>query len=297
MINLDHLTTEKNNEKSVHLDEMTIGESLIAMNNEDKQVAQAVEAVLPVIEKVVEAVIDSFNHQGRLIYFGAGTSGRLGILDAAECVPTFGIDSEMVVGLIAGGPSAMINAIEGAEDDASLGKFDLEQLHLNANDTVIGIAASGRTPYVIGGLDYAKSIGATTVSLACNKNAKMSSHAKYPIEVDCGPEFLTGSTRLKAGSAQKMILNMISTLSMVGIGKVYKNLMVDLKPTNLKLVERSKHIIMQATGCTYDQAENLFEASGENVKTAIVMFLTHSTFEEAEALLKASNGFVRKSIQ
>lgn len=297
MINLDHLTTEKNNEKSVHLDEMTIGESLIAMNNEDKQVAQAVEAVLPVIEKVVEAVIDSFNHQGRLIYFGAGTSGRLGILDAAECVPTFGIDSEMVVGLIAGGPSAMINAIEGAEDDDSLGKFDLEQIHLNANDTVIGIAASGRTPYVIGGLDYANSIGATTVSLTCNKNAKMSSHAKYPIEVDCGPEFLTGSTRLKAGSAQKMILNMISTLSMVGIGKVYKNLMVDLKPTNLKLVERSKHIIMQATGCTYDQAENLFEASGENVKTAIVMFLTHSTFEEAEALLKASNGFVRKSIQ
>lgn len=297
MINLDHLTTEKNNEKSVHLDEMTIGESLIAMNNEDKQVAQAVEGVLPVIEKVVEAVIDSFNHQGRLIYFGAGTSGRLGILDAAECVPTFGIDSEMVVGLIAGGPSAMINAIEGAEDDASLGKFDLEQLHLNANDTVIGIAASGRTPYVIGGLDYANSIGATTVSLACNKNAKMSSHAKYPIEVDCGPEFLTGSTRLKAGSAQKMILNMISTLSMVGIGKVYKNLMVDLKPTNLKLVERSKHIIMQATGCTYDQAENLFEASGENVKTAIVMFLTHSTFEEAEVLLKAANGFVRKSIQ
>ncbi|MQW23371.1 MULTISPECIES: N-acetylmuramic acid 6-phosphate etherase [unclassified Lactococcus] len=297
MINLDHLTTEKNNEKSVHLDEMTVGESLIAMNNEDKQVAQAVEGILPVIEKVVEAVIDSFNHQGRLIYFGAGTSGRLGILDAAECVPTFGIDSEMVVGLIAGGPSAMINAIEGAEDDASLGKFDLEQLHLNANDTVIGIAASGRTPYVIGGLDYANSIGATTVSLACNKNAKMSSHAKYPIEVDCGPEFLTGSTRLKVGSAQKMILNMISTLSMVGIGKVYKNLMVDLKPTNLKLVERSKHIIMQATGCTYDQAENLFEASGENVKTAIVMFLTHSTFEEAEVLLKATNGFVRKSIQ
>ncbi|KKJ71124.1 N-acetylmuramic acid-6-phosphate etherase, partial [Enterococcus faecium MRSN 4777] len=193
------------------------------------------------------------------IYMGAGTSGRLGVLDAAECVPTFGVEPEMVIGLIAGGEEAMTVAVEGAEDSYELGQEDLIKLNLTKNDIVIGIAASGRTPYVIGGLDYAKSIGAVTGTISCNKQAEISKHADFPIEVDAGPEFLTGSTRLKSGTAQKLILNMISTISMIGIGKVFNNLMVDVKPTNEKLIERSKRIIMQATEADYETAEKYFE--------------------------------------
>lgn len=296
MLNLENLTTEKVNQSSAQLDEMSLHERLLAMNKEDQKVALAVKQVLPTIERIIDKVIGSFKSGGRLIYMGAGTSGRLGVLDAAECVPTFGVPPELVVGLIAGGEQAMTMAVEGAEDDFMLGAADLQTLGLTKEDTVIGIAASGRTPYVIGGLDFAQKAGATTATISCNRNAEISKHAAFAIEVDCGAEFLTGSTRLKAGTAQKLILNMISTLSMVGIGKVYKNLMVDLKPTNEKLVERSKRIIMQATDCSYDEAVKAFEDSDRTVKTAIVMILTQSNKDKAESLLAVSDGFVKNAI-
>ncbi|WP_270329017.1 N-acetylmuramic acid 6-phosphate etherase [Enterococcus malodoratus] len=296
MINLENLTTERRNETTFGLDEMSVAEAVKLMNQEDHKVSEAVAEQLPQIEKVVETTIASFKKDGRLIYMGAGTSGRLGVLDAAECVPTFGVEPEMVVGLIAGGEQAITVAVEGAEDDIELGAQDLKDLKLTENDMVIGIAASGRTPYVIGGLDYARSIGAATGTIACNKGAEISKHADLPIEVDCGPEFLTGSTRLKSGTAQKLILNMISTISMIGIGKVYNNLMVDVKPTNEKLVERSKRIIMQATEADYETAARYFEAADQNVKLAIVMILTDSTKEVAAEKLIQAGGFVKKTM-
>ncbi|MGM0173392.1 N-acetylmuramic acid 6-phosphate etherase [Enterococcus sp. DIV0800] len=296
MINLENLTTERRNETTFGLDEMSVAQAVHLMNQEDHKVPDAVADQLPQIEKVIEATIAAFKKDGRLIYMGAGTSGRLGVLDAAECVPTFGVEPEMVVGLIAGGEQAMTVAVEGAEDNAELGAQDLKDLHLTENDMVIGIAASGRTPYVIGGLDYARSIGAATGTIACNKGAVISQHAAMPIEVDCGPEFLTGSTRLKSGTAQKLILNMISTISMIGIGKVYNNLMVDVKPTNEKLVERSKRIIMQATEVDYETAARYFDEAEQNVKLAIVMILTDSTKDEAAEKLIQADGFVKKTI-
>ena len=295
-MNLEKLTTERRNEETFGLDEMSVSTALEKMNKEDKKVAEAVEKALPMIEPVIEKTIESFNQGGRLIYLGAGTSGRLGVLDAAECVPTFGVEASMVVGLIAGGEKAMTLAVEGAEDDLELGKQDLIDLQLTKNDMVIGIAASGRTPYVIGALDYAKSIGAHTGSLACNMNAEISQHAEFPIEVDCGAEFLTGSTRLKSGTAQKLILNMISTISMIGIGKVYNNLMVDVRPTNEKLVERSKRIIMQATECDYQTAEKTFIQAEEDVKLAIVMILTNSEKDEAQEKLAQAKGFIKHTL-
>jgi N-acetylmuramic acid 6-phosphate etherase len=295
-MNLEKLTTERRNEETFGLDEMSVSTALEKMNKEDKKVAEAVEKALPMIEPVIEKTIESFNHGGRLIYLGAGTSGRLGVLDAAECVPTFGVEASVVVGLIAGGEKAMTLAVEGAEDDLELGKQDLIDLQLTKNDMVIGIAASGRTPYVIGALDYAKSIGAHTGSLACNMNAEISQHADFPIEVDCGAEFLTGSTRLKSGTAQKLILNMISTIAMIGIGKVYNNLMVDVRPTNEKLVERSKRIIMQATDCDYQTAEKTFIQAEEDVKLAIVMILTNSEKDEAQEKLVQAKGFIKNTL-
>lgn len=295
-INLENLTTERRNEATFGLDEMTVQEACQKMNQEDQKVAVAVEKELESIEKVVAATIAAFKKGGRLIYMGAGTSGRLGVLDAAECVPTFGVDPEMVVGLIAGGDQAMTVAVEGAEDSAELGANDLHELKLNENDMVVGIAASGRTPYVIGGLDYARQVGAATGTISCNKDAEISKHAQFPIEVDCGPEFLTGSTRLKSGTVQKLILNMISTISMIGIGKVYNNLMVDVKATNEKLVERSKRIIMQATEVDYETADHFFTAADENVKLAIVMILTDSDKDVAAQKLIAADGFVKKTI-
>lgn len=295
-MNLEKLTTERRNEETFGLDEMSVSTALEKMNKEDKKVAEAVEKALPMIEPVIEKTIESFNQGGRLIYLGAGTSGRLGVLDAAECVPTFGVEASMVVGLIAGGEKAMTLAVEGAEDDLELGKQDLIDLQLTKNDMVIGIAASGRTPYVIGALDYAKSIGAHTGSLACNMNAEISQHADFPIEVDCGAEFLTGSTRLKSGTAQKLILNMISTIAMIGIGKVYNNLMVDVRPTNEKLAERSKRIIMQATDCDYQTAEKTFIQAEEDVKLAIVMILTNSAKDEAQEKLVQAKGFIKNTL-
>lgn len=296
-VEINQLTTEKRNPNTMHLDQMSVGQVLELMNKEDQQVPEAIAEALGQIEAAVETIIQSLKAGGRLIYFGAGTSGRLGVLDAAECVPTFGVSPDLVVGLIAGGDKAMVEAVEGAEDSLTLAEEDFKKLNLNANDTVVGIAASGRTPYVIGGLQYAQSIGAKTVSIACNQQAKISGFAQIPIEVDCGPEVLTGSTRLKAGTAQKLILNMLSTVSMIGIGKVYQNLMVDVQATNEKLEERSKRIIMAATECSYEEAASYFEAANHKVKVAIVMILTNLDATEASRKISAANGFVNQVLQ
>lgn len=295
-MNLDKLTTETRNTQTMNLDELSTSEVMTLMNQEDQKVALAVEEALPMITKVVETITDSFSKGGRLIYMGAGTSGRLGVLDAAECVPTFSVDPSMVQGLIAGGMKAMTVAVEGAEDSKTLGAEDLEAIQLTDKDVVVGIAASGRTPYVIGGLEYATKVGAKTATISCNKDAKISQYAQMPIEVDAGPEILTGSTRLKAGTAQKLILNMLSTGAMIGSGKVYQNLMVDVKPSNEKLEERSKRIIMQATDCTYEEASETFEAADHQVKLAIVMILTHSNKETATQKLTEAKGFIRETL-
>lgn len=295
-MDLTKLTTEKRNDKTMNLDELSSLEILTIMNEEDAKVSLAIKEKLKDIDVVVNEIIKSFNQGGRLIYMGAGTSGRLGILDAAECVPTFGTDPEMVQGLIAGGDKAMTVAVEGAEDSKDLAATDLKNLNLSDKDIVIGIAASGRTPYVIGGLEYATSVNATTATIACNKDALISQYATYPIEVDAGPEILTGSTRLKAGTSQKLILNMLSTVSMIGIGKVYNNLMVDVKATNEKLVERSKRIIMEATDCDYTTAEKTFELADENVKLAIIMILTGDNLDDASKRLEKGKGFIKNSL-
>ncbi|MGE7857792.1 MULTISPECIES: N-acetylmuramic acid 6-phosphate etherase [Bacillus] len=293
---LENLSTEHRNEKTMNLDEMSIKEVLQSMNEEDRTVALAVEKEIEQIEKIVQIVIKSFEEEGRLIYIGAGTSGRLGILDAVECPPTFGTDDTMVQGFIAGGLKAFTKAVEGAEDREELAEEDLKSIGLNEKDTVIGIAASGRTPYVIGGLKYAGSVGASTASISCNKHAEISKYAKLNVEVETGAEILTGSTRLKAGTAQKLVLNMISTASMIGVGKVYKNLMVDVQSTNEKLVERSKRIIMEATGISYEVAAEYYEKAERNVKAAIVMVLLQCEHGEALEKLKCAKGFVKKAL-
>ncbi|WP_257609769.1 N-acetylmuramic acid 6-phosphate etherase [Oenococcus oeni] len=295
-MDLSKLTTEARNKRTMNLDRMTIHEFATIMNQEDQSVPLSVANSLATIENAIDSITKHFKQGGRLFYIGAGTSGRLGVLDAVECVLTFGIEAEMVQGLIAGGPSAMTLAVEGAEDDDKLASSDLKKRALTAADVVVGIAASGRTPYVIGGLDYADSLGAATISLACNQNSEISKHAQIAIEVPVGPEILTGSTRLKAGTAQKLVLNMLSTGAMVGIGKVYKNLMVDVRPTNEKLLIRSKRIICQATNCDEATAAEVFEKADRNVKLAIVMILTNLPKKEANEQLRKADGFISKTI-
>lgn len=296
MVKIDHLQTESRNPKTLHLDTMSTMEMLQVMNEEDWHVVATVKDALPQIEQCVRLVIDTFRRQGRLIYIGAGTSGRLGILDAVECAPTFSAVDE-VVGIIAGGEKAFVQAVEGAEDSEELAGSDLAAIALNENDVVLAIAASGRTPYAIGALKYGREKGAKCVSLSCNKKALLSTYADIAIEVDAGPEVLTGSTRLKAGTCQKMILNMISTASMVGIGKVYGNLMVDMRATNLKLRERAKRIVMESTGCAEKKAEETLDLTNYQSKEAIVMILTGVGQEEAAARIAENQGFVRKCVE
>ncbi|SFG17095.1 N-acetylmuramic acid 6-phosphate etherase [Planifilum fulgidum] len=297
MEQLEHLTTERENEKSVGLDEMSPLEIVTLMNEEDRTVAEAVRQVLPAIAEAVEAIAASFRAGGRLIYVGAGTSGRLGVLDASELPPTFGLDPSRAIALMAGGREAVFQAKEGAEDDAEAGRRDLQGIRLEARDAVVGISASGRTPYVVGALRYAKEIGAKAISLSCNRGSRMSSVADVAIEVVTGPEVLTGSTRLKAGTAQKMVLNMLSTAAMVRLGKTYKNLMVDVKPTNEKLMDRARRILMKATGVSYEEAERALKAADHQVKVALVMIRTGATAEEARARLEAAGGFVRGAVE
>ncbi|MBF4692960.1 N-acetylmuramic acid 6-phosphate etherase [Fusibacter ferrireducens] len=297
MIDLKKLTTETRNPRTMTLDHMTPIEIATLMNKEDRHIIEAVQEVLPEVSTLIEWCTYALKHQGRIIYIGAGTSGRLGLLDAVECPPTFGISPERVVGLIAGGESAFITAVEGAEDSTTLGEDDLKKIALTANDIVIGIAASGRTPYVIYALKYAKKMGCKTAIIACNKNSEMSKEADIAIEPVTGPEVLTGSTRLKAGTAQKMILNMISTGAMIGIGKVYQNLMVDVMQTNAKLVTRAENIVIDATQCSRSQAQSTLEKSKGSVKIAITMILLQCSFEEAQNLLEKSNGHIRNALE
>lgn len=294
-MDISRLTTESRNEHSSKLDTLTPEQFVDVMNNEDQKVAQFIKEENHAIAQLITQVINGLNNGGRLIYMGAGTSGRLGVLDAAECVPTFGVTPDVVVGLIAGGPSAMTVAVEGAEDDESLGEQDLRDLNINEHDTVIGIAASGRTPYVIGGLRYAQSINVPTGCVTCNKASEVGKHADYPVQVDVGPEVLTGSTRLKAGTAQKLILNMISTGAMVGIGKVYENLMIDVKATNKKLKQRAVNMIQEVLQTTDEDSVKLFKQSDEQVKVAIVMGMHDISKEEALERLKQAKGFVRNT--
>ncbi|MBS4455731.1 N-acetylmuramic acid 6-phosphate etherase [Tuanshanicoccus lijuaniae] len=296
MENLREMSTETRNAATMNLDQLSVREILIAMNQEDRKVPVAIETVIPDIELAVNAVDAAFNEGGRLIYMGAGTSGRLGILDAVECVPTFGTDPELVQGLIAGGEEAMMRAVEGAEDNYLLAQADLKSLTLSDKDVVIGIAASGRTPYVIGGLTYAKQIGAATVALACNAQSKIGEVADIRIEVIPGPEVLTGSTRLKAGTAQKLVLNMISTAAMIKQGKVYQNLMVDVIATNDKLKKRCENIVQEATGASDEQVQQALEVSHGEVKTAIIMLLMGLSYEEATEQLTQANGYIRQVI-
>lgn len=295
--NLDILTTESRNELSMQIDIAKPLDILRIINEQDQLVALAVKEVLQDVEGAVQFVVESFKKGGRLIYVGAGTSGRLGVLDAVECPPTFSTDPEMVKGLIAGGEGAFLKAVEGAEDDPNLAVSDLKAIHLTEKDTVIGIAASGRTPYVIGALQYARSIGSKTVALSCNKNAAISKEADQSIEVIVGPEVLTGSTRLKSGTAHKMILNMISTSSMILIGKAYENLMVDVHVSNQKLKERAIGIIRKITGVSYEKALETLEQADLQAKTAIVMIMTNTTKLEAEKRLQDANGYVKKAIE
>jgi len=297
MEKLSRLATEESNPKSIRLDEMTTNEVLNIMNEEDQTIALAVQKVIPQIEQTVEKVVNAFKSGGRLIYVGAGTSGRIGVLDAVECPPTFSTSHEQVQAVLAGGKGAMFNAVEGAEDDEQLGATDLEKLVIKKNDVIIGIAASGRTPYVKGALIHANSCGATTVSLSSNEHSTISNFAHIKIEVVTGPEVLTGSTRLRAATAHKMILNMISTTAMIKIGKVYKNLMVDLNASNFKLRERAKQMVCNITDVTYEQAESVLEETDYDVKLAIVMIIAEVKKEKAETLIINSKGFVRDAVK
>lgn len=293
---ISHLTTETRNPKSSELDTLSSLEIIQIMNEEDHKVAQAINQQLPNISKAVDVIVNQLNEGGRVIYFGAGTSGRLGVLDASECPPTFSSTDEFI-GIIAGGDKALRVPIEGAEDSLTLCVEDLKKLNLTSKDVAIGLAASGRTPYCIGGLEYAKLLGCHTVSVTCNPNSKMSQIAEIGIDIEVGPEVLTGSTRLKSGSAQKMVLNMLSTASMVRYGKVYGNLMVDVSPTNEKLVKRAVKIVMDATGCDEVLAEKKLQEAHLKPKCAIVMIKKDCSYEDALVLLKNAKNFVREAIK
>ncbi|MBS5316512.1 MAG: N-acetylmuramic acid 6-phosphate etherase [Clostridiales bacterium] len=297
MLQLSKMMTETRNPKTLELDAMSTTDILHVMNEEDRLLAEAIAKELGPIEKAVETIAASFEKGGRLIYVGAGTSGRLGLLDAVECPPTFGTVPEQVVGLLAGGHKAFVKAVEGAEDSKELGRGDLEIIKLTDKDTVVGIAASGRTPYVVGALEYANSVGAPTVALACNKESEIGRVSKIVIEVVPGPEILTGSTRLKAGTVQKMVLNMLSTVSMIRVGKVYKNLMVDVQQTNEKLHVRAENIVMEITSCDRVEARNYLKESEGSVKVAIIMYLVGCKKEEALEKLEKAKGHIREAIK
>jgi N-acetylmuramic acid 6-phosphate etherase len=294
--NLTHLISEQQNPNTLDIDQLSSFDIVKKINQEDHQVSEAIEKILPQVAETVELIVEAFNQQGRLIYIGAGTSGRLGVLDAAECVPTFNSEPEQVMGLIAGGEKAMFVAQEGAEDDPQAGADDLAQVNLTNKDIVVGLAASGRTPYVIGGLSYANKIGAKTIAISCNPKAEISEYADVSLLPIVGAEALTGSTRMKAGTAQKMLLNMLTTASMIRIGKTYGNLMVDLRATNQKLHARSLNIIMQVTGVEKSVAEKALEESGKHVKLAILMLLKNIDAKTAQAELDKANGFLAKAL-
>lgn len=296
-IDLSQMITEGRNPASQNIDELSTEAMLRVINDEDKKVALAVEAIVPQIADAVDAISAAFQAGGRLIYCGAGTSGRLGILDASECPPTFGTPREQVVGLIAGGHRAILQAVENAEDNRAQGAQDLRDINFSREDVLVGIAASGRTPYVLGALEYAGQLGATTVALTCNPDSPMSQAAAIALTPVVGPEVVTGSSRMKAGTAQKLVLNMLTTGAMIRSGKVYGNLMVDVEATNQKLVQRQVNIVRQATDCDEATASTALNACGGHCKTAILMVLAGLSADEAQALLAQHQGFIRHALQ
>lgn len=296
MIDLEKLSTEENNLNSKDIELQDSLEIVRRINEEDKKVAFCVEKELGSISRLIDAILSRYEKETRIIYIGAGTSGRLGILDASECPPTYGVSFEKVQGIIAGGNEAIFKAKENAEDNPELGKQDLININLAENDVVIGLAASGRTPYVLGAIEYANSIGAITGSITCSKSSDLSKVSQYPIEVPVGAEIVTGSTRMKAGTAQKMILNMISTTIMIKLGKVFSGYMVDVKTSNQKLIERAKRIIMKTANCDYEKASDTLKKSGNDVKTAIVMILLNIDKDMAAEKLNQCDENVAKII-
>lgn len=296
-IDLNKMVTEKRNLNTKDIDKVSTLEMVKKINDEDKLVAYAVEKELPQIANAIDKIAEAINNDGRLIYCGAGTSGRLGILDASECPPTYGVSPEVVQGIIAGGMEAIFKAKEGAEDSKELCVEDLRNMNFTKEDVLVGIAASGRTPYVIGGLEYANSIGAVTVGVTCNPQSDIAAVAKIAISPVVGPEVITGSTRMKAGTAQKMVLNMLSTGAMVKTGKVYGNLMVDVKATNEKLVERAKHIVIEATEVSREKAEAVLEETNYDVKLSILMIMANLSKKEGKALLEENNGYIAKALE
>lgn len=295
-LDLSQMITEGRNPASQNIDELSTEAMLRVINDEDKKVALAVEAIVPQIAEVVDAICTAFKAGGRLIYCGAGTSGRLGILDASECPPTFGTPRSQVMGLIAGGHTAILQAVENAEDNREQGAQDLVDINFSRDDVLVGIAASGRTPYVIGALDYANGLGATTAALTCNPNSAMAQIARIALTPVVGPEVVTGSSRMKAGTAQKLVLNMLTTGAMIRSGKVYGNLMVDVEATNQKLVQRQVNIVMQATDCDEATASAALKACAGHCKTAIVMVLGGLNADEAKSLLAKHQGFIRQAL-
>lgn len=293
---LSKLVTEGRNPSTMDIDKVDTLGIITMINEEDKKVACAVEKAKADIAKAVDAIAERLKRGGRLIYMGAGTSGRLGIVDASECPPTFGVDFELVQGIIAGGYGAIFKSVEGAEDDAELGKSDLIERKVTSLDAVCGIAASGRTPYVIGGMKYAREVGAAVVCVTMNPESDMAKLADYPISVVVGPEAIMGSTRMKAGTAQKMVLNMLTTATMIKLGKVYSNLMVDLKATNEKLMARSKRIVMLATGTDEDNASRVLKETNYDVKLAIFIILTGLDINTARDILDQNNGYIQKAM-
>ena len=296
MVELEKLSTEENNPNSKDIELQDSLEIVRRINEEDKKVAFCVEKELESISWLIDAILSKYKKETRITYIGAGTSGRLGILDASECPPTYGVSFEKVQGIIAGGNEAIFKAKENAEDNPELGKQDLLNINLTENDVVIGLAASGRTPYVLGAIEYANSIGAITGSITCSKSSDLSKVSQYPIEVPVGAEIVTGSTRMKAGTAQKMILNMISTTIMIKLGKVFSGYMVDVKTSNQKLIERAKRIIMKTANCDYEKASDTLKKSENDVKTAIVMILLNIDKDMAAEKLNQCDENVAKII-
>ena len=294
---LSTLITEQRNPNSMHVDSLSALEIVQLMNEEDKQVPLAIEKCLPQIAQAVERIVAVFQQGGRLVYIGAGTSGRLGVLDASECPPTFGVSPEMVKGIIAGGERALRHPIEGAEDSKAQAVVDLQTIQFSSKDVLVGIAASGRTPYVIGALEYAKSLGSVTVSISSNPNSAMAKIVDIAIDTVVGPEVLTGSSRLKSGTAQKLVLNMLTTASMILMGKCYQNLMVDVQASNEKLKTRAIRIVMQATDCDKALAEETLKLADQNAKLAIMMILSGLDRAQAEALLEKHQGKLQLALK
>ena len=294
---LSTLITEQRNPNSMDVDRLSALEIVQLMNEEDKQVPLAIEKCLPQIAQAVERIVTAFQQGGRLVYIGAGTSGRLGVLDASECPPTFGVSPEMVKGIIAGGERALRHPIEGAEDSKAQALVDLQTIQFSSKDVLVGIAASGRTPYVIGALEYAKSLGSVTVSIASNPNSAMANIVDIAIDTVVGPEVLTGSSRLKSGTAQKLVLNMLTTASMILMGKCYQNLMVDVQASNEKLKARAIRIVMQATDCDKALAEETLKQADQNAKLAIMMILSGLDRAQAEALLEKHQGKLQLALK